>query len=1355
MDSSSLRKPPRVYLIHRSLAKDQARAIAIALRARGVDCWFDGWEIVAGDNFVFKMEDGLRRADGCLVLLTGDGIGEGSWSHEEYAYFAARMVENRGGGSQAFVIPLVDEGCTAVPPFLAARHSLRPDAHDAIAHAIRRHTGHAQADAPPLGPLLEQPRLVRLELVLRREGDWCAAQFDGTSARAPLDDSTLTALLAPRRPPGVVRQHDGATAAADLVELGRRLARILGDDAFRSKLTARLDPRARSGHVALVVRSPDDALLSLSWEALRLGDLDAVGILARTRVVRELSDAPRQTAAIPGPLRVLVAIASPGDDLDHEHESKVILDAVDGLARTNARVSFADSGATLSAIRTQLEAAAFHVVHLSAHGRPGYLQLEDELGGAVEVRPEALAQALLETNHPPSLVVLSACSSAVGAEPDAHGLRLHFARELIRAGVPGVIAMQNPVGDGYATELAAHFYARLAGELDPMPAEALAYARAKVEAERCARVSQADFRAPVPEYATPAFYAAKGAAESALFDGTRPGEALSPTPRLIGVPGLTMRPTGYLVGRRALRRRLRSAVVPDGAKGAVLVGVGGAGKSSLAAQLGAALRSEGWLVAVVVGDVSIAHVAVAVARAFAEQDGASLALSEPGRQRCTRLGGQRPEVEAEADLRALLAGERLLLLLDNFESNQLVAALSAPGIPERVIPRDVTALARTVRADVARLVVALASAAERGALVLTGRYPVPELGPYLAVIEAGAPLKDVELRRFLWRLGALRAAPAALQARVLTEVGGHPRALEFADALLRDAGMVAGATAPFPDVRARIEELADRRGLTVGEASAADAAAGARALIAEDVLLEALLGRLDPAELGLLRAAAVFRRGVPFDAIESAADRSGVAMDAGRLRRTLQRLVSLTLVAPTGPVLRPGGAVPLATDTWLVHRWTAAELGEATALPREAHLAAAEFYMRGAAPEWDDGWEALHHYAAAGALSDAHNLGLQMFRWSMVHAHAGGGLSVADMMCSMFVNDTDGGLGWLVESAEPLRALGRTDEAIRRVSHARSEIAERAREQPRNREMQKRAAAAHESLADLYRVSGNLTECIKSHRAALAIREGLVASRPDDDEYQRHLYLSCERIGEILTKHGSKREASRYLQRAMDITSMLLRRSPNSAHKRCLVAAKVRMAELLLRSNATKEAADLVVVAELVASALLKAEPGDAACAVDLTNARRVLGDARVQQGDYAGAKRAYDAARAIAQQLSDHEPNRTDALRNLSVLYERLGDLHHRVGPVDEAMDFHRRRLAIARRLVAREPIRADFRLDLSVGCARVAYLVMARDLGEAKRLCLESFSIASELAQTSPENAEYALHLQGVGQLGAMLGV
>lgn len=61
---------PRVFLSYRSVDRERVRTIAEALLARGIDAWWDAWEIRPGDDFVAKINNGLEECECGAVFLS-------------------------------------------------------------------------------------------------------------------------------------------------------------------------------------------------------------------------------------------------------------------------------------------------------------------------------------------------------------------------------------------------------------------------------------------------------------------------------------------------------------------------------------------------------------------------------------------------------------------------------------------------------------------------------------------------------------------------------------------------------------------------------------------------------------------------------------------------------------------------------------------------------------------------------------------------------------------------------------------------------------------------------------------------------------------------------------------------------------------------------------------------------------------------------------------------------------------------------------------------------------------------------------------------------------------------------------
>ena len=251
-------------------------------------------------------------------------------------------------------------------------------------------------------------------------------------------------------------------------------------------------------------------------------------------------------------------------------------------------------------------------------------------GSRTRSPPERLLAEGVPAGADLPMVVLSGCSTGLAARqerlhPDAAaagqagpgGQRLKqdngegegegevvlasFAAQLVGAGVPQVLAMQAPVTDRYATALGGEFYRRLATDASPDPLLALAGARRAAERDRQALPPGSPLRGPA-EWATPALTAR--ALRLPLFNRREPFGPVRPPQAPVLAEGVVVREVGDFVGRRGEMRQARRAL--GGAKaGLVLHGIGGVGKSTLAAEVLRSLGGDAGLVVSRAGQVSV------------------------------------------------------------------------------------------------------------------------------------------------------------------------------------------------------------------------------------------------------------------------------------------------------------------------------------------------------------------------------------------------------------------------------------------------------------------------------------------------------------------------------------------------------------------------------------------------------------------------------------------------------------------------------------------------------------------------------------------------------------------------------
>jgi tetratricopeptide (TPR) repeat protein len=1068
-------RPPKVFLSYRSTDRVVVEEFAERLRRDGIDAWYDGWEIAPGDDIVAKMDEGVDRCGAGLVFVSHAWF-EGLWVQDEYTSLAFRKVED-----DIRLIPVLLDDVGDVADRLPTR--LRKLARRSVEdYAAIRDTLLGIDRKPGLGNALEahtRSVTVRLEDIGRGRAR-VSLLIDG-HARASETDV--------RVPSGLHLSSGGGLAA--FAELRKQVSSLLLPGEVGQAVEQVLGEIDAISVVDLHIET-SLALASLPFEAAVTPAGSTPVLRPEIRMRRSvIGKHPDPVPPAPGPLKILVAVGVPDEHktrqsrLDIEHEMGSILDAVAPAARDErAQVRILEV-ANAGTIAAALHEDDYHVLHLSSHGDEKGIELEDEDGAPVSTGATDLADALRASGRVVPLVFLSSCHGA--GNPEGLALRLH------RLGLPRVIAMQAPVSDQYATDLAAAFYQHLSVPAFPRAGVALARARQELARHTANQAAQL----PSPEWATATLTATE---DGPIIDGDlelvplrRPPVHQAPGP----VPAL---PVGELIGRRVeLRETLRT--LRDHSRSVALTGIGGVGKSSVAGRVMARLAEERWVCSATTGAWSLEAACTALR-------GDLLAA----RHRWARDLHEQLAVLPADDrdrfqfLERVLRGHPVLLVLDNFEDN-------------------LTDGVKFTDAGTATVIERLAESCGTGRLLVTCRYPLPGMQDLLRHLDIG-PLSLSETRRLFLRLPGLRTLSGEDAALVHRLVGGHPRVLEFLDALRRRG-------ASTDRVRRKFHELARVHKIEVTQAKELhEDVALAVQLGARDICLDELLSALDDTEREVLLQTAVSSLSVPVTDLGPTL--AGFGFGDAAITRAAQRLAGLSLVVHTDGEL------------W-VHRWTAEGLRESQ--PPDDHRArccrAGELRLRRIARSRRDvseGIEAAQNFLEAQDWDRATKVATGVADFLAQDSNLRR-LSFAAQVLAMLPPEHGRYHLFVDHEGDALAALGLTGEAVKRYRHLVEVFTERAHAEPDRADYQRYLSISYNKLGDLYQALGQGEQALKLYQQSLTIRDRLAHAEPDRADYQRDLSISYQRLGRCFAELDRSGEAAasleRHLQLALDVYQRL------------------------------------------------------------------------------------------------------------------------------------------------------------------------------------------------------------------------
>lgn len=1301
-----------VFISYAHADEAWVEALALNLHNEGIVAFYAPWEIGAGDIFVRVIEDGLKKARNGILVVSQISMTR-PWVENEYAVLVDKAIS--GGG---VLIPVLLQDAE-LPPLVAIRQYVDfrnadgPRYAEQVAKlaAILKGQGKGRPERRPgqlvpppgtgfraEGPIYRTLRIEADETVLSGEKNIRAPH----GARIYALDDQIWQLEQELHCRGKRPHRDAAVENFTSVQrlhacqlaTGEALAEVYLPEPLAEALRSDLAAAMSGGSSLRLGLEAPDALLGLPWETLGLSSCQPLALHPRVSFYRRVTGlGPIPALQVPGPLRILVAIGSPeaqnerGELLDMEAELARILDAVEPARKAGrfAYVRILENG-TVAAIRDALAAERYHVLHLSCHAAPGVLILEDGDGGEDRVDAERLWREALPADRCVPLVVLAGCSTALGGGEEGKALP-GLARGLLERGVPAVVAMRAPVSDDYATSFGAALYEALATAEDPLPLTAFVAARQKVEKAREDSASQ-----DCAEWSTPLLFL-RGEGDAAaglrLYDPEAPPQKIA-EPRTVRLAaGTLVRRVGDFVGRRADQRRILKLLREPESGGVVIRGLGGLGKSTLSAQLAQKLGAEGWLVVSLQGEIDPDDIFEEVGRqllswgltAGLPENHPILGLAQLVRRR-DYPGSQRLELLGQH----LLEQQPLLLLLDNFEDNLTPISEGAGALKNPLL---------------AELLAAWLERPGRSRLLLTCRFVVPIVGLAGRHLRdhALSPLSPAETRKLFLRLPALDARSSEEQERARVAVGGHPRALEYLDALL------ASGKTRFADIAERLETALRNQGMEDPRAWLKGGSEGFETtltkvvtLAADDVLMDQLIERLRPMPVAesLLFRASVFRLPV---------EERALIWQVGTLPglpRDPEPDPPPEITAPVGfePARDALGELGLLAPVeglagerrWLVHRWTATRLAERCLAEElaEAHRRAANYWRWRAAKVSTGGeqhildlLEARHHHLQAADLNEA--------------------TLVTEWVCSQL--DTWGAyrreehliheiLGWLPERSGKAAAFYQQLGILAQRGGDYSQALEWCRKSLEiDQEHRNRAgmAASYGQLGNIAQLQGDYDRALEGYRKALAIDEEL--------GNRARMAISYHQLGIVAQLRGDYDGALGWYEKSLAIEEEF----SNRAGMAITYHQLGRIAE---------ERGDYDPALDWYRKSLvINEELGDQAA---ISRSYHQLGSIAEDRGDYDRALDWYRKSLAIAEELGDRA--------GTAISYHQLGMVAQLRGDDDLALDYYRKSLVIAEGIGNKEGIASTL--------SQMGVLLTARgEPAEAVPLNLRSFSIRLEL--------------------------
>ncbi|MEM7554815.1 MAG: AAA-like domain-containing protein [Cyanobacteria bacterium P01_A01_bin.84] len=260
----------------------------------------------------------------------------------------------------------------------------------------------------------------------------------------------------------------GQTNSELLKALGNQLYQAIFPDKINARFHAAMagaQEKKENVRLRLIFESPQ--LAALPWEFLYDEETNIfLGNNTKTVLSRYI-DVPllkRDIKAASLPLKVLLVISTPTDlaPLDFVGEEKLIREALGKHIKAGNIELDVLQGATIRNINQKLREKPYNVFHFIGHGvfkhNQGFIALENNNAKSKLLDDENFANFFLGNNNL-GLVILNSCE---GAAVSLNQAMRSTAANLVRRGIPAVVAMQYSILDNTAKLFADEFYRTLA-----------------------------------------------------------------------------------------------------------------------------------------------------------------------------------------------------------------------------------------------------------------------------------------------------------------------------------------------------------------------------------------------------------------------------------------------------------------------------------------------------------------------------------------------------------------------------------------------------------------------------------------------------------------------------------------------------------------------------------------------------------------------------------------------------------------------------------------------------------------------------------------------------------------------------
>jgi tetratricopeptide (TPR) repeat protein len=306
--------------------------------------------------------------------------------------------------------------------------------------------------------------------------------------------------------------------------------------------------------------------------------------------------------------------------------------------------------------------------------------------------------------------------------------------------------------------------------------------------------------------------------------------------------------------------------------------------------------------------------------------------------------------------------------------------------------------------------------------------------------------------------------------------------------------------------------------------------------------------------------------------------------------------------------------------------------------------------------------------------------------------------------------------------------------------------------------LQNELATAYEKVGDVqgnpYLANlGDQTGALASYQKALAIREAMQGSDPDNSRIRYDVATDHEMIGDIFWAKGENPAAEENYNIAF-VTYDLLARDSTAPDVRALGRIYARLGQIQNQDGDFDKAIVSYESSLKEAQALMAVDPTNVDNRRGVAVAFAKIGDILFEQDKYRESAGRFQSSLSIFRELSDADPTDVNLRRPIGLILARLALAEMKVSDYSSAIQHDREAVTIQKGIAAADPDNVQIRNDLTATLANLGETYgLQGNLIAAGEYFREAIAIASDSLSKNSDFAQARKNSGGIYQLYARI--